>query len=225
MSASLHVDCQNTAYFFPSISQVFLSGAMGTIGQWIDMRNTDSYCNVYVNVGACSGPLQFQIQTAEGPWDIPLTGNAFSGVIFSGGAPASGSFGDPTSGLVQLPTTFTSGGLLTINSGLFTIPGSVGASGQLVNNYTQGTLPYGPFAIQQGQCGQAFIQSGNWPIMASGGVAYAAFQRNYQYARINLISGATIPPFVQAGFFSQRLTTGSGGGASQQPFSQFLVNV
>lgn len=225
MSANLHIDCQNTALFVPSVSAVSLSGAQGVIGQWVDLRNSDTYCNVYFSVGACSGPLQFQVQCAPGPWDIPLTANAFSGNIFSGGAPMSGSFTDPTSGLAQLPTTFTSGGLVTVNSGLYTLPGSANVSG---TNLTAGaatfTLPFGTNPIQVGQGGVGTL-SGSYPVCGSGGIAFAAFQRPYQYARINLISGATIPPFVQAGFFAQLMTTGSGAGFSQQPFPTTTVNV
>lgn len=235
MSANYLVDLQNTAVYCPSLSVVTLSGAMGQIGQWVDLRNCDSYCNIYVAAGACSGPIQVQVQVCPGPFDIPAT-NGFSGNIFSGGIPQSGSFTDPTSGLPQLPTTFTSGTILTVNSGLYTVPGALGASGQLVNNYTQGTIPFGTNPIQQGMGG--FGQtSGSAPVFTSGvfgaatgtiqggGIAFAAFQRPYQYARINLISGATIPPYVQAGFISQSLTTGSGGGVSQQPFSPTTVNV
>lgn len=218
MSANLHVGIQNTAKYVPSISfNNGLSGALGTIGQWVDMSNCDTYCNVYVTAGACSGPLIFQVQTAEGPYDIPLTGNAFSGNVFSGGAPMSGSFSDPTSGLAQLPTTFQSGGQLYVNSGLYTLPGALGASGQQVNGYAQGTLPFGVNTVQQGMGGEAQITSGSAPAFASGGVAFAGFQRNYQYARLILVSGATIPQYIQAGFISQSLTTGSGGGFTFSP--------
>lgn len=233
MSANYHIDCGSTAIFVPSISAVTLSGAVGTVGQWVDLSNSDSFCNVSINVGACSGPLTFAVQTAPGQWDYVggvLGSGAFSGVIFSGGSPASGQFTDPTSGLTssggQLPTWFNSGGLLLVNSGLWVLPGAAGAPGSgttsgmtfaplLQNGYPAGTLPFGTNPIQHGQGGFGVPtlngNSGGAPIFCSGGIAYAAFQRNYQYARIVLISGATVPPFVQAGFFAQLNTTGSGG--------------
>lgn len=225
MSANLHIDLANTALFVPSISMNGLSGALGTVGAWVDLRNSDTLCNVYVVAGACSGPLQLQVQCAEGPYDIPLTGNSFSGNLFSGGAPMSGSFSDPTSGLPQLPTTFQSGGQLFVNSGLYTLPGGAAVSGtNLVNNYTTFSVPFGTNPIQQGMGGQATL-SGTYPVFGSGGVAFAAFQRPYQYARILLVSGATIPQYLQAGFISQLMTTGSGGGYTQQPYSTSFVNV
>jgi hypothetical protein len=226
MSANYLIDHANTSLFVPSISVAPSSGSLGTVGLWCDLSNSDSFCNVFIAVGAVSGPIIFDIQTAQGPNDIPLGNSAFSGNIFSGGAPASGSFTDPTSGLAQLPTWFSSGGQLIVNSGLWALPGSLGQSGPnvQVNGYPQGTLPYGPNPIQHGQGGFG-VTSGTAPIFCSGGTAYAAFQRNYQYARIVVLSGSTIPPFVQAGFVAQLMTTGSGGGASQQPFTPFLVNV
>lgn len=227
------VDLGNTAYFVPSITVEPTSPSSGVVvgvsgkavvGQWIDMRNADTFCNVYISMGACSGPMLVAVQTAEGPYDVPLTGNSFSGNIFSGGAPASGSFTDPTSGLAQLPTWFSSGGILVLNSGLFTVPGQLGASGQLVNNYPQGTLPFGPTPVNQGQNGYAFVVSGATPEFASGGTAYAAFQRNFQYARLVLLSGATLVNYINAGFISARMTTGSGGGYVGSPLPTF-VNV
>ena len=82
MSASLHVDMQNTALFVPSIvtgapvnsGAVFgLSG--NTVGQWVDLSNSDTYCNIYVTAGPTSGPIAIAIQCAPGPYDIPLAGN------------------------------------------------------------------------------------------------------------------------------------------------------
>lgn len=242
MSANLLVDVGNTCLFVPSISVVasasaIASGAFNTsgslavgvsgaasVGQWVDLSNSDTYCNVYVMCGPCSGPLQVAIQTAEGPFDIPF-GNAFSGNIFSGGAPLSGSFTDPTSGLAQLPTWLNSGGVLLVNSGLSIVPGQMGASGQPVGGYLQGSLPFGPNPIFHGQNGAAFVGSGAIPEFASGGIAFAAFQRNYQYARLVLLSGATQVNYLQAGFLANFMTTGSGGGYSQQPFPTNQVTV
>lgn len=223
MAAGLTVDLGNTTYFPPSISQAnnsgtALSSGNQIVGQWLDLSNTDTFCNVYASVGACSGPIGLAIQTAPGPNTLPPFTNAFSGSVFSGGGPLSGQFTDPTSGLAQLPTWVSSGGILWLNSGLYTTPGGLNASGvNLTNNYTTQTLPFGPNPIQQAQCGQAMLLSGSWPIMASGGHAYAAFQRPHQYVRLMYLSGNTLPQFFQAGFISNKLTTGSGGGATWQP--------
>lgn len=233
MSANTIIDVGGTCLFVPSLSvagqAVNISGAFPgsgsvvglsgtvTVGQWVDLANANTYCNVYVAAGPCSGPLLIAVQTAQGPYDIPFTGNDFSGNIFSGGAPSSGGFSDPTSGLAQLPTWFNSGGVLIINSGLSINPGQLGASGQQVGGYPQGTLPFGPNPVINGQNGPAFIGSGAAPEFASGGVAFAAFQRNYQYARLVLLSGATSVQYLQAGFLSHIRTTGSGGGFSYQP--------
>lgn len=234
MSANLNVDIGQTCQYYPSISTVATnSGASAVVGQWIDMSDTDTFCNVYIAAGGTSGPLLVAVQTAPGPYDVPLGNNAFSGNIFSGGAPLSGSFTDPTSGLAQLPTWVSSGGVFIVNSGLYTIPGGLGpvsnataTSGQFqsVAGYPGGTLPFGPFAIQHAQGGEGFFLSGAFPVFMSGGLAIGAFQRNYQYARLVLISGATDAPFLQAGFIAQQDTTGSGGGYTAQPLVSF-VNV
>lgn len=237
MSASLHVDFGNTMLFVNSLSTPGSSGGnvisgVGTfgavVGNWVDMSNSDTFCGVYVAVaGGVSGPLPIAVQTARGINDIPLTGSgSFSGNQFSGGAPTSGSFTDPTSGLAQLPTWFSSGGILWVNSGLYTVPGGASAtppaSGTtLVNGYPAFTLPYGPTPIQNAQGGIAGEGnlSGAFPVMASGGIAFANFQRNYQYARLVLLSGATQYPGITAGFMAQLDTTGSGTGYSWQPLS------
>ncbi len=231
--ADSHIDLGATGLFVNSISAqgVAQSGAAGVglsgavVGQWVDMSNSDAMCNVYVAVGPTSGPIGIAIQTAPGPYDIPLAANAFSGVIFSGGAPASGSFSDPTSGLAQLPSWVSSGGILWINSGLFTTPGILGASGQPIGGYPQGSLPFGPTPVNQAQGGAGFVASGLIPEMCSGGLALAAFQRNYQYCRLVWLSGATPTSYLQGGFYSQLMTIGSGGGQSQQPLPTNAVNV
>lgn len=226
MSANLIVDLGSTAFFATSISQGATAVVSGTavgisgqavVGQWIDMSQSDTFCNVYVAAGPCSGPLMVAVQSCIGPYDVPLNINNFSGNIFSGGAPMSGSFTDPTSGLAQLPTWFSSGGVLVINSGFATVPGQLGASGQQVAGYPQGTLPFGPTPVNQGQNGPAFVGSGAIPEFASGGIAFAAFQRPYQYCRLVVLSGATQVNFLQAGFISNLRTVGSGGGFSYQP--------
>lgn len=253
MSANLTIDLLNTTLFVPSIisvpNAVYASGAFPgsaivvgisgapIVGQWVDMKNTDTYCNLWAVVGTNAGPtsggasggvsgaILIAVQTAEGLFDVPLGNDAFSGNIFSGGAPMSGNFSDPTSGLAQFPTTLSSGGVWILNSGLSVVPGQVGASGQLVNGYTQGTLPFGPNPVWQGQNGPAFPGSGAWPEMYSGGVAYAAFQRNFRYCRLVLLSGSVPTGYIAAGFIANLMTTGSGGGTVQQPLTQTFVNV
>ena len=221
MSANYHTDIQNTAGYYASISTTTGTGPL--VGQWVDMSNTDSYCNLYFAAGGASGPFYVAVQTAPGLWDVPFGGNSFSGSIFSGGSPASGSFTDPTSGLAQLPTNLNSGGIWIVNSGVYTTPGGGGASGQLVNGAPIFTLPFGPNVIQNGM-GATFISSGAYPALCSGGLAFAAFQRNYQYARLVLLSGVSVA-YIQAGFIAQKDTTGSGGGFSYGPNPNSGVNV
>lgn len=233
MSASLHVDFGNTMYFCNSLTggSSGVAGLSGTgflgasVGQWIDMSNSDTFTGVYVALGATSGPVGIAIQTAPGVNDVPLTGSgSVSGVLFSGAGPLSGNFTDPTSGLAQLPTWFSSGGILWVNSGLYTVPGGASAttpaSGvRLVAGYPQFTIPFGPTPVQNAQGGNAGEGnlSGSFPQFASGGIAFANFQRNFQYARLVLISGSTLVPGLNAGFLAQLMTTGSGAGQSQQP--------
>lgn len=233
MSANLHIDFGNTMLFVPSINTGLsiasgvgfgLSGA--TVGQWVDLSNSDTYCGVYATIlGGVSGPIGIAIQTAPGPNDVPLGNSAFSGNIFSGGVPLSGRFTDPTSGLAQLPTTISSGGVWWLNSGLYTLPGGAGNSGTLVNGYPAFTIPFGPNPVQQAMGGIPFIQSGAWPEFASGGIAFANFQRNFQYARLVLLSGATSVGGLQAGFLSQLMTTGSGPGYTWAPLGNTGVLV
>lgn len=212
MSANLIVDIGNTAQF--NLSLYSITGAQsGTqVGLPIDLQNADTFCNVTVAAGGvASGPLLFQVQTADGVSGVPWSG---------GGLPPSGNFTDPTSGLAQLPTWFSSGGILIVNSGFYPIPGGGGGSGTQVAGYPMGTFPFGTTPVQNAQGGPA-VASGNIQEFASGGVAFAAFQRPNRFARINLLSGGTsasgLPVF--AGFVSQLRTTGSGGGYSAQPLS------
>lgn len=221
MGANVHVDLGNTGLFAPSIvtgapanSGMSFGQSGATVGQWIDLNNSDTMCQVVVAVGPCSGPLAIAVQCADG----------ISGNVFSGGAPLSGNFTDPTSGLAQLPTWFNSGGVLYVNSGLYGVPGGAGASGQQVGGYTQFSLPFGLNAIANSQGGAAQILSGSWPEFCSGGFAFAGFQRPQRYARLVWLSGATSTPSLVAGFYSQLDTTGSGGGFTFSPGSG-TVNV
>lgn len=227
MSANTIVDLGNTCLFNPSITVTATAVVSGTavgvsgaavVGQWLDMSNSDTFCNVFINVGPCSGPLGIQVQTAPGANVVPPFTNAFSGNIFSGAGPQSGQFTDPTSGLAQLPTWMSSGGIFWVNSGLYAAAGGQNASGApLTNGYPTGSLPFGPNPVVNAMGGQAILLSGSWPEMCSGGVAYGAFQRNNQYVRLVLLSGATQVNFIQAGFIANQMTTGSGGGATWQP--------
>lgn len=106
MSASLLVDLGNTCQQIQTIgatgaavSGVIYAASGATIGQSCNMPYSDTYCNVQVNAVPtfASGQLRIQVQTA--PADV------------------SGQYTDPTSGLAVLPTWFSSGGILILNSG------------------------------------------------------------------------------------------------------------
>lgn len=216
MSASYHVDLQNTGLYVTSLVTAAPTGSGApVVGQWVDLNNAGTFTNIFVATGGTSGPLQIAVQTAD----------SISGNIFSGAGPVSGNFTDPTSGLAQLPTSLLSGGILLLNSGLYTIPGGQGASGQLVNGYPIGTLPFGVNPIMNGMGGQASLLSGSYPELCSGGISFAGFQRPGRYARLMLLSGSTLPPSIIAGFFGQMDTTGSGGGFTYSPQSGTGVNV
>jgi hypothetical protein len=186
MSASLLVDLFNTCQLSPSLpsfavaadapipatSGGFVSSLSGVMpGDIVDLLNANTVCNVYV-VGKAigSGPLIIGVQTSD--------------------STTSGSFTDPTSGLPQLPGSFSSGGQLIIGSGDWSsswggIFGS-GVSGQVV---------------------------------LSGFFAASIFQRPHRYARLLVMSGFMDVVSMQAGFISQLKTTGSGGGFTYAPGS------
>jgi len=105
----------------------------------------------------------------------------------------SGSFTDPTSGLTTFPTTFASGGRLILGSG----------------SATGATALWG--AVVSGQ------------NMNSGFMAFGAFQRDKQYARLIFDAGSYLGS-LQAGFISNLRTIGSGGGFTLAPGSG-AVNV
>lgn len=175
MGAGLVVDLGATVDVRQSIAVG--SGANFVVGEIVDLRNADTFCNIYVAGQFGSGQIEVRVQTS------PST--------------ASGSFQDPTSGLVGtggLPTSFVSGGVFFANSGLF-------ASGN--------SSPCAPV--------------NNAPIFCSGGMMFAAFQRDYGYARLILNSGV-FPNAITAGFISQKRTVGSGAGFSFAP-SSGTVNV
>ena len=214
-SANLIVDVGGTGLFPPSCVNANspLSGAQ--VGTVVDLNNADTFCNIWVAGGATSGIAAVQIQTTD----------VTSGQLSSGGLQAivtSGAFTDPTSGLAQLPTNISSGGILWVNSGLWSLPQGGGASGAMsVNTFGLGTNP-----VFGGQtpAGGSFPVSGSFTVFGSGGgMAFGAFQRPHRYARLNILAGSFSAPII-AGFLSQLRTTGSGGGFTFSPTSG-AVNV
>jgi hypothetical protein len=226
------VDLGSRAQFVPSI--VGASPSSGTlVGFPVDMKDADSYCNVWVVTTSCSGPFQIQVQTTD----------TLSGLLVSGGGVVSGAFTDPTSGLASVsvgttfPTWFQSGAILTINSGLWpTIGGGMaqsavsgfplsgGVTQAYMGGFPQGTFPYGLTPTIQFMGGTAFVPNtpgisgvgAGIPRFNSGGMAVAGFQRVGQYARLLLLSGGTSTTVI-AGFLSQLM--GGGGGFSWSPGS------
>lgn len=106
MSANLVVDIGGSCQSLPSInagvvgnSGIAYSASGGLIGNSVDMLHSDTFCNL--NVAGTpiftSGQLRIQVQTAD--------------------SDTSGSYTDPTSGAAQMPTYFSSGGILILNSG------------------------------------------------------------------------------------------------------------
>lgn len=104
MSASLLVDLGNTCQLSPSIIDPPVASGQtpatsGTlVGNIVDLLNANTYCNLYVCGGVSeSGLGRFAVQTSD--------------------STLSGTFTDPTSGLPDFPTAFSSGGLFWVNSG------------------------------------------------------------------------------------------------------------
>lgn len=180
MSANLVVDLGNTTHLEVSIASAI--GVGGTpasgqiVGEIVDLNDANTFCNAYVAGGPTSGIFSMAVQTSDS-----LT---------------SGSFTDPTSGLAQLPTSFLSGGVFVVNSGI----GNSGRGG--------GTVPPVSGA----------------PAFCSGGLQAAGFQRPHRYARLMALSGGSFDATVVAGFITQSRTTGSGGGFTLSP-SSGLVEV
>lgn len=187
MSANLVVDIGATCWSQPSLPDGLtglsesgqftgLSGVV--IGGIVDLKDTDSYCNLYITGKSVlnSGILIVGVQTSDGT--------------------TSGSFTDPTSGLVaggNLPFRFASGGHIILCSGA-TTP-AAGLWGSAISGYNAN----------------------------SGFTAFAAFQRPHRYARLVFQSGFYIGTLT-GGFVSQFHTTGSGGGFTYSPTSG-TVNV
>jgi len=109
VSASLIVDLGNTAnmgnvqslpgpvVISPSGQLCGLSGLL--VGASIDLLHADTFCNLVVagTPVLVSGPLVIGVQCSD--------------------VDTSGTFTDPTSGLAQLPTIFSSGGFVILGSG------------------------------------------------------------------------------------------------------------
>jgi hypothetical protein len=167
VSANLVVDLSATVDCRPSVNVG--SGVNKVIGEVIDLLHADTYCNVYVGGLGGSGAIEVWVQTSD--------------------STASGTFTDPTSGLAAFPTKVGSGGVLFVNSGLFS-SGNQSLSAP-VNNA---------------------------PAFCSGGIDFGAFQRPHRYARLILNSGP-FPNAITAGFISQKRTVGSGGGFTLNPTS------
>jgi hypothetical protein len=151
----------------------------GIVGQSVDLLHSDTFCNVMVagQPTTTSGQLRIAVQTSD--------------------SDVSGTYTDPTSGLNQLPTYFSSGGILIMNSGglLGSVLGQVGGGGAASG------VPNSGYAIQSG-----FVQ-------------FAAFQRLGRFARAVALSGDFYVGTLNVAFISQYRTTGSGGGFSFQPSS------
>lgn len=108
MSANLLVDLANTSLPStsgnPNLSIGPANGVGGSpasgiiIGQIVDLRYADTYCNIVVGAGpSISGQFKLAVQTSD--------------------ATTSGSFTDPTSGLPVFPGAMQSGGVFIFNSG------------------------------------------------------------------------------------------------------------
>lgn len=129
--------------------------------------------------------------------------------VYVGGTPAINS--GILSIRVQTSNATTSGSFTDPTSGLPTFPTSFASGGNLI--------------LGSGAAGA----TGLWGVavsgqnMNSGFLAFAAFQRDKQYARLIFNSGFYLGS-LQAGFVSQLRTVGSGGGFTLAP-SSGVVNV
>lgn len=184
MSANLIVDIGNTCQFYPSIippSGGVMAGLSGvaqgyTVGTSVDMLHANTMCQLQV-VG------------------VPLFNSGLVVGIQCADSDVSGQYTDPTSGYQTFPTSFSSGGLLWINSGG---TGGILSSGATSGfQFLSGFIQYAAF-----QRTQRFVRA-IFPPNTSG---------NYGAGNFSI------------GFVSQYKTTGSGGGYTPQPTSG-AVNV
>ena len=177
MSANLIVDLGNTAAMQLSVglggagSGLVYAASGAVIGQGVDLRNADTFCNLFAAGNGIfgSGQLRIQIQTSD--------------------SDVSGNYTDPTSGLAALPTSFSSGGILILNSGAL--------GGGLLGAFTSGQSIQSGFAVA---AGFQRPQAGT-------------------YVRANVLSGDFFAGTLTVGFISQYRTTGSGGGFTYSPGS------
>lgn len=174
-SANLVVDIGNTCISQPSIpgsGGVWVQSGQGAlIGLGVNMMHSDTFCNLCVTGMPyfTSGQLRVVVQCAN--------------------SDTSGNYTDPTSGLSQMPTSFSSGGVLIINSGgVGSGVLNTGASGQ---NFASGWQVFAGFQ-RTGVFVRAIVLSGTSDFFAGE---------------------------LDVGFVSQQRTTGSGGGFSYQPGS------
>lgn len=145
----------------PSGQLCGLSGII--VGQSFYMGNANSFCNVWV-AGAdvtASGVLGIKVQCSD--------------------SDTSGNYTDPTSGLAQLPTVFSSGGIIWLGSGVAT------GSGGIYGGFASG------FALQ------------------SGFLAFAGFQRTGTFARLMFLSGFYCGPLQAGFVSQLRTTGSGGG--------------
>lgn len=181
-SANLVVDLNGTSQLglslpggnLTSLASGLFAGLSGAdIGASLDMIYSDTFCNVVIQGQAVvvSGPLVLQVQCSD--------------------TDVSGSYTDPTSGLAQLPTWFSSGGLLILNSG--------GAGGT-----NQGFVS-----------GQAIASGFSIAAGFQRPFRYARINFASGFAGVNNQYLGTLT----AGFVSQYRTTSSGGGQTQSPGS------
>lgn len=147
MSASLVVDLRHSTQYDLCVAPangVDSSPASGAfIGQFVDLRNADTYCNFVVTGGAGSGPFRVQVQDSD--------------------AITSGSFTDPTSGMraEDIPPPMLSGGIIWINSGLH-VSGWFNVLGSRVNNaplFCSGGVAFGAWQ-RKGRYARVNILSG-----------------------------------------------------------------
>ena len=177
MSASYLVDlggsCQLTPTIFglQAVSGNVYAASGATIGQSCYTPFSDSACNVVIQGNCAYGSGQLRIQVQSAPADV------------------SGQYTDPTSGLSQMPSWFSSGGLLWLNSGALL--------GMTVGGQNSGQA------------------SGHQ--ISSGFAESAYFLKPFPYIRANVLSGDFYCGDLNVAFVSQFKTTGSGAGFTLSP--------
>ncbi len=143
------------------------SGAI--IGQSVNLIQGQGFTNLFAAGVTLSGQLRLQVQVSD--------------------SDVSGTYTDPTSGLPQFPTSFSSGGILWINSG--------GTGQGVLGAQTSGQSVLSGFLVAAG-----FIRNGTF------GRVNVLLEGTAQFAGP-----------LTAGFIEQTKTTGSGAGFSFSPGS------